>query len=306
MTDGTPDMNNADTSDGLRSRAGDATVERLTTAQMLELVAADALGLLDDADRAAFDRAFASAPGAVRELIWAEQARIAEAGLELPDATIDPAARERFLARVRAEIEKSQLAEASKPARAVSHTSAERRPASPPKPRSVGLRRARRVSSIWRVATVGASVAAVVLAVLQVQLRQDFDDLQQRSEIAALLDAIGIEHVDDALFGDAVVQRVQFTPVGTTGRAQAMLLRNPDRDSSRLYVMNLQSRTEYTLVAVDADNNPIDTALSFETDDLLTGVDVDISGTPGETVRLAIMSTDANPAVLFVAEFRLA
>ena len=29
-------------------------------------------------------------------------------------------------------------------------------------------------------------------------------------------------------------------------------------------------------------------------------------GVPGEMVRLAIMSTDAEPAVLFVAEFRLA
>jgi hypothetical protein len=294
MTDGTPDNTNG--------RLTGANGVRMTTADMLEFAAADALGLLDDEDRAAFDAAFASAPSAVRELVWAEQARVAEQGLELPEVSLDPAAREKFLARVRQEIERSQKSET--PSRTVAHKQADRQPA--PAPRNLGLRRAKRVNSLWRVATIGASVAAVALAVLQVQLRQDFDALKQRSEIASLIDAIGIEHVGDALFNDDITQRVQFTPVAAVGRAEAMLLRNPDHDRSRLYVMNLKSRTAYTLVAVDADNNPVETITAFETDDLLTGVDLDLDGVPGETVRLAIMSTDADAAVLFVAEFRLA
>ena len=305
MTDGTPDNTNGHLAGNGAGYLGGQTV-RMTTADMIEFAAADALGLLDDEDRAAFDAAFASAPGAVRELIWAEQARIAEQGLELPDVDHelihDPAAREKFLARVRQEIERTQRD--ATPARTVSHAQNNRQPA--PAPRNLGWRRARRVNSMWRVATIGASVAAVVLAVLQVQLRQDFDALQQRSEIASLMDGIGIEHIGDALFNDAVTQRVQFTPVAAVGRAEAMLLRNPDHDRSRLYVMNLQSRTAYTLVAVDADNNPVETIMAFETDDLLTGIDLDLDGSSGEMVRLAIMSTDAEPAVLFVAEFRLA
>ena len=66
------------------------------------------------------------------------------------------------------------------------------------------------------------------------------------------------------------------------------------------------SRTDYTLVTVDASNNPTGEIASFETDDLLTGVDVDLPGLPGETLRLAIMSTGDNPELLFVTEFRLA
>ena len=274
----------------------------MTTSEMLELAAVDALGLLDDAERASFDRAFADAPSSVRELLRSEQARVAELGLELPDIDPDPALRRRVLDRIRAEIDRSQAvpAVADRPAR---HHAVVREPS--PAPRSLGLRRARRVNSIWRVATVGASVAAVVLAVLQVQLRQNFDELQRRSEIASLIDSIGIEHVEDALFADANVQRVQFTPVGQVGRAQAMMLRNPDRDTSRLYVMNLASRTTYSVVAVDADNKPLRDIASFETDDLLTGVDLEIAGAAGETVRLAIMTSDDEPVMLFVAEILL-
>ena len=296
MTDGTPDISNG-------SLAG-ASGTVMTTNQMLELVAADALGLLDDDDRAAFDGAFAGAPAAVRELVWAEQARIAEMGLELPDVSPDPSLRASFLARVRAELERAQRVPVTGQSEATTRSVSHGAPASGP--RSLGLRRARRVNSKWRIAAIGASVAMVALAVLQVQLRQDFDELQQRSEIAALIDGIGIEHVGDALFGDASTQRVQFTPVGVVGRAQAMLLRNPDRDTSRLYVMNLESRTAYTLVAVDEHNTPLGEVASFETDDLLTGVDIDLPGNPGETVRFAIMSTSGDPRVLFVAEFQLA
>lgn len=285
----------------------------MTTAEMLELAGIDALGLLDDAEHDAFDRAFACAPSAVRELVRAEQARVAELGLALPDADVDPSLRARFLERVRAEI-----AKANEPvsrsnskknlglngdrlagSRVASHDAARH------EPRSLGLRRAKRVSSFWRVATVGVSVAAVVLAVLQVQLRQKYNQLENDAQIASLIDAIGIEHVEDVLFSGAV-QRVQFSPVGATGRAQAMLLHNTDRDRSRLYVMNLASRTGYSLVTVDAKNTPIDEIGSFETDDLLTSVDVSLPGRSGETIRVAIMTTDEDPRVLFVASIRLA
>jgi len=278
----------------------------MSTAEMLELAGVDALGLLDDAEHAAFDRAFARAPGSVRELVRAEQARVAELGLSLPDAEVDPALRTKVLARVRAEITKagepasgSQAAGSAGVSRVAAHDATRH------EPRSLGLRRARRVSSFWRVATVGASVAAVVLAVLQVQLRQKYDQLENDAQIASLIDAIGIEHVEDVLFSGAV-QRVQFVSVGATGRAQAMLLHNPDQSRSRLYVMNLASRTGYSLVTVDAKNVPIAEVGSFKTDDLLTSVDVSLPGKPGETVRVAIMSTDEDPRVLFVATIRLA
>ena len=55
----------------------------MTTGEMLELAAVDALGLLDDAEREAFDAAFRRAPSAVRELVRAEQARVAAEKLRL-------------------------------------------------------------------------------------------------------------------------------------------------------------------------------------------------------------------------------
>lgn len=292
----------------------------MTTGELLEFAAADALGLLDDAERASFDRAFAAAPSSVRELIRAEQASVAELGLVLPDVDPDPAMRAKVLARIRAEIERAQTAPAAAAGsaatrgagvRTASHGAGDRSGsglgfASRPEPRSLGLRRAKRVSAFWRVAAVGASVGAVVLAVLQVQLRQEFRALESRSEIASLIDAIGIEHVEDALFNDHTTQRVQFAAVGSVGRAEAMLLRNPDRDKSRLYVMNLASRTSYRVVALDEAGEVSGEIASFESDDLLTGVDVALPGAAGEMVRVAIMSEGDDPTVLFVAEFRLA
>jgi len=280
---------------------------KMTTSEMLELAGIDALGLLDDAEHAAFGRAFAQAPGAVRELVWAEQARIAELGIALPDGVNDPAQRARFLDQVRAEIAKANQPTAKQnrsAGRALSHDASHSSTARH-ESRGLGLRRAKRVGSFWRVVAVGASVAAVVLAVLQVQLRQEYDRLENNIQIASLIDSIGIEHVEDALFS-GVVQKIHFASVGATGRAQATLQYNPDRDSSRLYVMNLESRTNYTVVTVDEKNVPTGEILTFETDDLLTSVDLSIPGQPGQLVRVAIMSTDVEPRVLFVASIRLA
>ncbi len=286
------------------NNSGDAP-QGMTTGEMLELAAVDALGLLDDAEREAFDAAFRRAPSAVRELVRAEQARVAELGLALPDVDAPDALREKVLAKVRAEIERSKAAgvAGSVPAggRATVHAGGGR-----PEPRSLGIRHPRRVSSVWRVAAIGASVAAVVLAVVQVQLRQEITDLNSRSETAALLDALGLEHVDDLLFADASVQRVRFVPVGDVGRAEATLIRNPDHDRSRLYVKNLASRADYTVVALDASGAVVSEVARFESDDLLTSVDLRLPGNPGETVRIAILSSGENPETLFIAEILLA
>jgi hypothetical protein len=271
----------------------------MTTGEMLELAAIDALGLLDDAERAAFDRAFARAPSAVRELIHAEQARVAEAGLALPDVDAPDALREKVLARIRAEIERAGTPAPS--ARTAAHAGGHRA-----EPRSLGLRRARRVSPSWRIATIGASVAAVVLAVVQVQLRQEIDYLSSKSETAAMLEAIGLEFIDDVLFADAVVQEIQLVAVGDVGRAEATLVRNPDHDRARLYVKNLASRTDYTVVTLDEAGGVDEQIAAFESDDLLTAVDLRVPGQAGETVRVAIMSTGIDPEILFVAEVRLA
>ena len=278
---------------------GDA-LAGMTIGEMLELAAVDALGLLDEEEHAAFDRVFARAPSAVRELVRAEQARVAASGLALPDVEVPSALREKFLARVRAEIERSQVAQTA-PARTASHNASARA-----EPRNLGLRRARRVNPAWRIATIGASVAAIVLAVVQIQLRQEIKYLSSKSETAAMLEAIGLEYIDDVLFADGAVQEIHFAPVGDVGRAEATLVRNPDRDRARLYVKNLASRTDYTVVTLDTSGGVVDQIAAFESDDLLTSIDLRVPGTPGETVRVAIMSTGMDPEVLFVAEVRLA
>ena len=270
------------------------TPEPIPISELLELAGIDALGLLDDGDHAAFVAGLENAPATLRELIIAEQARIAAEGLLLPDAEPGDALRRRFLDRVAGEIERSR---ASAPARAVSHASAIRQPR-PPR-----LQRARRVSPLWRISSISFAVAVVVLGVMHVQLKQEFDDVRDGAQISMLIGAVGVDDIEATLF-DSSSRRYQFTPVGDVGRARAMLWHLPDSGKARLYIANFPTVTGYKLVVLDDRDNPIEEIASFKADGLLSGVDVTIDHKG--PVRLAILTDETNPRVMFLARIDLA
>ncbi len=273
------------------------TPEPTPVHELLELAGIDALGLLDEEDHAAFVAGLESAPATLRELIIAEQARVAAEGLLLPDAEPGDALRRRVLGRITAGIESGRRAEEPAPARAVSHTRADR-PSRPPR-----LQRARRVSPAWRISSISLAVAVVVLSVLHVQLKQEFDDVRDGAQISMLIGAVGVDDIEATLF-DASSRRYQFTPVGDVGRARAMLWHLPDNGKARLYIANFPTVTGYRLVVLGDDDRPIEELASFEADGLLSGVDVAIDRKG--PVRLAILTDEDEPRVLFVARIRLA
>lgn len=264
------------------------------TEELLELAIIDALGLLDDEDRARFDEGFANAPATLRELIRAEQARLAECDF-LPDVDAPGTLREKTLARVRAEIEKArgQAAPASA-VRAIAHE---------PSPRPPRLQRARRVSPAWRVTSVAMAVAVVVLGVLHVQLRGEFNHVREREHLSALIDTVGTENIEVTLF-DLSTTRIQFQAVADVGRAQAVLLHNGDRNHARLYLANFSTQTDYKLVVLDENDKPTGEIASFKADGLFSGVTVKLN--QAGPMRLAIMTDEASPRVLFVADVRIA
>ncbi len=268
--------------------------EPTPTSELLELAGIDALGLLDDEDHAAFVAGLERAPATLRELIIAEQARIASEGLLLPDAEPGDDLRRRVLDRIAGEIKREPE---PAPARAVSHVSGIRQPR-PPR-----LQRARRVSPVWRISSISLAVAVVVLSVMHVQLKQEFDDVRDGAKISMLIGAVGVDDIEATLF-DASSRRYQFTPVGDVGRARAMLWHLPDSGKSRLYIANFPTDSGYKLVVLDEHDNPIEEITSFKADGLLSGVDVKIDRKG--PVRLAILTDEANPRVMFRAKINLA
>lgn len=264
--------------------------------ELLEIAGIDALGLLDDDDHAAFVAGLENAPATLRELIRAEQARVAASGLSLPDVDPGDALRRRTLDRIAGDIARKHAA----PARAVSHASSPRQPRQPRPPR---LQRARRVNPAWRVSAIALAVASVVLGVLHVQLKQEFDAVRDGAQISMLIGAVGVDDIEATLF-DASSRRYQFTPVGEVGRARAMLWQMPDSGKARLYIANFSTVSGYKLVVLDGDDKPVEEIAAFQADGLLSGVDVSISRTG--PVRLAILTDEAEPRMLFVAEVKLA
>lgn len=269
----------------------------MDTTELLELAVIDAFGLLDDGDRAAFDRAFAAAPATLQELIRAEQERVVESIDFLPEVDADGRLKERTMARIRDEIEASVPVAAS---RTVSH-GAQARSASDSDLRPPRLRRASRVNPRWRVGAVALMVAFVVVGSLHMQLRQQIDTVREQGRMANFIDSIGIGHIETALFSDAA-KKFHFEPVGGTGKARATFMFDAETDAARLYVLGLSTQGSYKLVTLDANGMPDETVRTFSPSGVLSGFDVNLA--QAGQVRLAIITDDEQAEVLFVADVR--
>lgn len=114
----------------------------MTLDQLLEQAHMDALGLLDPSEQAAFELAFAQASPAVKAQLRAEQARVAAQQLVLPVVEPSPDLRDRVLAAVAAASVQSEV-----------HSAQDR----------LEFRPVSRVSSWWRVGTLGMATAACAL-----------------------------------------------------------------------------------------------------------------------------------------------
>ena len=123
----------------------------MTTHELLELASLDALGLLDEDERAAFERGFQMAPPSLQAQIRREQARLARAEALLPDVEPSASLRARVLACVREAI---QTVGTTRSGRFV-----------PP------LLPSRGVSPLWRAAAVGSVAAAIVLGLTTLQIQ---------------------------------------------------------------------------------------------------------------------------------------
>ena len=143
----------------------------MSTRELLELAALDAMGLLDDDERESFDTAFRSAPPEVQSRLRAEQARFANADHLLPP--VDPPAglRARVIAAVREAIssvrtsdDDAVLASIGRPQRSTAY--------------------------MWRAACIGFATATVVLGVLYLGVNQQNSEMVARMESGTITEMI--------------------------------------------------------------------------------------------------------------------
>jgi hypothetical protein len=154
----------------------------MTVRELLENAHLDALGLLDDDERAAFERAFRSAPASVRAQIRDEQSRWARMESCLPRTEPGEDLRERVLAAIRSEIDLESASEAL-----VGLTPAELGDDAPISGEVESIRR-RKVPAFWQGAAVAMFCVALVLGGAFAVLLRDYTNITQQSRQTAWME----------------------------------------------------------------------------------------------------------------------
>lgn len=229
----------------------------MTTHELLELASLDAMGLLEPAEREAFDRAFAAADPAVQAMIRREQLRVTELAGPLNGQVVPPGLKARVLAAVRQAVAEARQAVGLR-------LTDDNVPAPIP-----AIRRAGSVSHWWRTAAIGAIAATIVLGFSVLQMRSEFvrTDNQLLSNAAndELRKLVGADFKEQLTSPN--IQRLNFTAAfqGDGGPSAAL---NFDAAARRghLSIADLPPVDGgYELVAIDEDGQRTRPLAKFDT-----------------------------------------
>jgi hypothetical protein len=217
----------------------------MTTRELLENASLDALGLLEDEEREAFETAFRSATPEIQSQIRREQLRVAEMDRFLPDVEPPAGLRARVLAAVREAIA------------AVAPGSVDRDTSPVYGPPILGI--TLRATPVWRAACIGFATATVVLSAsfawMTHQNRQMSSLTGSNEVLGELHDSLGARGLD--ILARAAVRPVAFesTDVATASTVAQIYL-DPDTGEALLLAKGLPaSKTEYRLVVRNPDDS---------------------------------------------------
>jgi len=262
----------------------------MTTRELLELASLDAMGLLDEQERVAFERAFRAAAPAVRRQVRREQERLTGDVSTLPE--IDPPAdlRERVLDSVRVAI---AAARQDVVGRIV--------------PEEFSLRA--NVSPLWRAACIGFATATLVLMGVGYTMQTQYNQalaVGQSGEIAEIARELGPKFEQVLLSPTA--ERVAFATTasypgggsaGEAGELRAALYVDVETRTAFLVCRNLPSmeNDEFRLVVVTEDGAAGDVLTKFRYTGGLVGasIPVDVRLQQG---RLGIISIDGDAPIM--------
>ncbi len=241
----------------------------MNTHELIESTMLHALGLLDDAEREAYEAAFDAAPLDVQERVRDDARRMADFGDLITDVEPSPELRSLVLAAVRAAMREEEnetriakLASATPVAGKISANTVSPLPphriTSQPK-----LSSSPRVNRYWRGAAVGFAAASIALGVITINMQQTFKEARSRAIVDRLYDTIGAQYLESTIF-DANTQRVALVSRTNTA-AVAAVWANPDWDTARLFVKNLTAQDDrpLRLVVVDGDGNIVREIATF-------------------------------------------
>ncbi|MBL9033060.1 MAG: hypothetical protein JNM80_15285 [Phycisphaerae bacterium] len=241
----------------------------MSVQDLIELSILDAMGLLDDQERRAFDAAFAGAAPAVQAQVRREQTRLCRIEALLPDELPPAGLRAAVLEAVRREIATADRAVA------------------PP------LLKSRGVSPVWRAAAMGLAAAAVILSIATFQFVSEYERLAQQVKSDSLLEGLSRqfspEYVRDVLF-DRDTTRVVFTPSeGAAG--QASLFYNPDWREAEFFCSSFATKPGQTLrvAVVDEQGRIVNVLHEFTSSGGIERIGLKFQGRPE---RIALVSFD--------------
>lgn len=221
--------------------------------ELLEMCSLDAMGLLDNDEREAFERAFRAAPPALQAQIRREQTRLASMDSLLPAVEPPLGLKAKVMAAVR---EAMQTMNTRGKAGAPMDVVATIRP-------SMGVNR------LWRVGALGAAAAAIALAFTTLQLKRDYEDISSTANSNKMIDVIreqfgpGFDRVMLAEDTTIVQMRSDAEASGQRTRPTGLIFVDRKASTARLVTQGLASNEEYELTLVDKDGNTTKTVLSF-------------------------------------------
>ncbi len=267
----------------------------MTHRELLEYALLDALALLDDDDRVAFDKAFAAAPPHIQAHIRREQTRFARDESLFPTVTPPASMRSRVLEAVQEAMARQNQAQnepvSHQPLKlaADDHDSIARLPAVAHHKRSVTL---------WRALAVGSAAAAIVLGITTMRLTSIIKTLDHEQDplLEQIKSAFAPNHFVDALV-DGSTQRITMASTQDSGsaNAQAALWYNPDWRTAKLFGINLPAsqNNQYKLAVLDENGNVVDVVAEFTFDGGNGLLNEEIPVTVSlSSERLAILSQD--------------
>lgn len=272
----------------------------MTTRELFELCHMDALGLLDEQERDAFDAAFLAAPPGVQAQIRREQARLVQSDFLFADEAPPPELRNHVLGgvgstKLRDKVLNAVRAEMSLAVPAGTRTDVIAHSAGRLTPQIVPTRR---VSPVWRAAALGFASAAVAFAGATLQLRGEFERQNSDARVASGVDdmlKIRGTSPQGVLFGPEDKVLMQAEP-GIAILASCWV----DKSTGAVKVftngLTASANQEYCLVALDDSGNIIKELDRFSqlTSYQALARHVDLS----ETHKLAIVQVAAGASAI--------
>lgn len=246
----------------------------MTTRELLENANLAALGLLDQEEHGAYERALTKAPASVREHILREQARWAGGGELLPAVEAPEHLRERVMDAVRGAIVDDEIAHSA-----------------------IGLDEPtfggrRRVSALWRGGALGLLCACVALTGMLFYTRESEKESSERLAAGTVVDGLrgsfGHQFVKGIVF-DASTQRVAMLAQDPSFMGKVTLYTNDEWPEWRAVSADMPSLADgeqYCLVELKDDGGVARKLASINANAQLDSVSV----TPVESgTRIALV-----------------